>query len=683
MERSRIILVVFAVLFSMLMKMDRHPTATVYYISKQVGASNSNNGTSMATPWATVSKLNSVTLVPGDQVLFRRGDTWNEALVPNQSGSAGNPIIYDAYGSGSNPVFSGFTSLTSWTVVSGTLWSATLPAGASETMVTVNGAITSPGRFPNTGWLTMTTGGSSSFTTSHPNPDSYNDGNVVIKKRQWMIDKQKITSITSSGPSGGTINFTNTTGYPARTGWGFFFTDHPNTCDLQNEWYYQPGTPGSLFMRSSGNPSANNVKAAVLPTVLNINNKNYIKIQNLTFEGSTANLVEIEAGNGNQIISCDLRFAGKLGMNANYMINFLMSACNIYQTNYSGIDAIFGQYQKFVGNTFSYNGMKVELCGPHNKANHALWVNGDRNVMEYNHVYNIGYVGIDFSGSYDTCQYNYIHDFCQIATDGGGIYMSDEPDKFGRYIANNIVLRGLGPLEGSAYDNGAPASGFDDTYDIYLDEATGHVRVENNLGAYTNGGGMYFHRAANDTAVGNTFAYNLHHQMRAAEDLDENPQKIFNGVFNNNTLISGSADASLYSLYGAPSITSFFTQLNNNLLLKNSTSSKWVTVVQSYTTFTDHTIASFKSTYPVYNTTTLSAPTEFNSGMAEIFTNPTAAIVTLPLEGTYKKIDGTNYNSGSIALAPYGFAVMKRTGNLPVVNTTVNLKGRIIISNGP
>jgi hypothetical protein len=35
--------------------------------------------------------------------LFRRGDVWNESLIPASSGSSGNPITFDAYGSGAKP----------------------------------------------------------------------------------------------------------------------------------------------------------------------------------------------------------------------------------------------------------------------------------------------------------------------------------------------------------------------------------------------------------------------------------------------------------------------------------------------------------------------------------------------------------------------------------------------------
>ena len=46
---------------------------------------------------------------PGDNILFRRGDTWSEILTPQGSGNASSPIIYDAYGSGNLPIIDGGT----------------------------------------------------------------------------------------------------------------------------------------------------------------------------------------------------------------------------------------------------------------------------------------------------------------------------------------------------------------------------------------------------------------------------------------------------------------------------------------------------------------------------------------------------------------------------------------------
>ena len=70
---------------------------------------------------------------PGDSILFRRGDVWNESLAPASSGSAGNPITFDAYGTGAAPNLTGYYAVpaTAWEQVFGvaTAWKAQLPNG--------------------------------------------------------------------------------------------------------------------------------------------------------------------------------------------------------------------------------------------------------------------------------------------------------------------------------------------------------------------------------------------------------------------------------------------------------------------------------------------------------------------------------------------------------------------------
>lgn len=78
-----------------------------YYVAG-AGGSDTANGTSTGTPWATIAKVNSTALVPGDTVLFQRGQTFaNAALLCDNSGTSASRITFGAYGSGAKPIFDG------------------------------------------------------------------------------------------------------------------------------------------------------------------------------------------------------------------------------------------------------------------------------------------------------------------------------------------------------------------------------------------------------------------------------------------------------------------------------------------------------------------------------------------------------------------------------------------------
>ncbi len=89
--------------------------ATTYYVDATNGNDN-NTGLSQITAWQTISKVNSSNFSPGDNILFKRGEIWREALVVPSSGSSGNPITFDAYGSGNNPIISGRRLIPDWSI---------------------------------------------------------------------------------------------------------------------------------------------------------------------------------------------------------------------------------------------------------------------------------------------------------------------------------------------------------------------------------------------------------------------------------------------------------------------------------------------------------------------------------------------------------------------------------------
>ena len=78
---------------------------TTYFINNQTGSNCNDAGAhTQAQPWCSFGPINQVKfLSAGDQVLLARGGTWDEQLTLTGSGSATQPIILGAYGTGANP----------------------------------------------------------------------------------------------------------------------------------------------------------------------------------------------------------------------------------------------------------------------------------------------------------------------------------------------------------------------------------------------------------------------------------------------------------------------------------------------------------------------------------------------------------------------------------------------------
>jgi hypothetical protein len=73
--------------------------SATYYVS--VNGSDTASGTTGASAWRTVNRVNRASLVPGDSVLFQGGQTFSdETLMPSASGTSSAPILYSTYGTG-------------------------------------------------------------------------------------------------------------------------------------------------------------------------------------------------------------------------------------------------------------------------------------------------------------------------------------------------------------------------------------------------------------------------------------------------------------------------------------------------------------------------------------------------------------------------------------------------------
>lgn len=80
-------------------------SAATYYVDSGAG-SDSSAGSSSA-PWKSVTKVNGMSFYPGDQILFKRGGSWDTLLKPS-SGTSSASVSYGAYGTGNKPLIRGF-----------------------------------------------------------------------------------------------------------------------------------------------------------------------------------------------------------------------------------------------------------------------------------------------------------------------------------------------------------------------------------------------------------------------------------------------------------------------------------------------------------------------------------------------------------------------------------------------
>lgn len=96
-------LLILCMFFAISIVIQAEETGVTYYISSTDG-NDSNNGTSAGTPWKSLSKASSLAYGPGDKILLKSGDQWNETLfIQNSIGSSEQPILLSSYDVGDKP----------------------------------------------------------------------------------------------------------------------------------------------------------------------------------------------------------------------------------------------------------------------------------------------------------------------------------------------------------------------------------------------------------------------------------------------------------------------------------------------------------------------------------------------------------------------------------------------------
>ncbi len=242
------------------------PGSATYYVSSSQG-NDSNSGLSESSPFATIARVNALSLLPGDRVLLRCGDTWHaEQLILSESGTESDPIVFGSYpqGCADKPVLSGSRPIGGWAPDAGNVYRADLPAG--EFPLGINqlfrdGERLRLGRWPNLDapdagytFVDAHSAGSNQITDNELPALDWSGAIVHIKNIRWSMLSRQVTA-----SSGATLTLNEglsclVSGWADCEGWGYFINNHRSTLDQDGEWYYDPAARRVYLYSASGLP---------------------------------------------------------------------------------------------------------------------------------------------------------------------------------------------------------------------------------------------------------------------------------------------------------------------------------------------------------------------------------------------------------------------------------------------
>lgn len=484
---------------------------TTYYIASN--GSDNNTGRSVTSPFQTLAKVNSLALQPGDSVLFRRSDTFRGTLTIRRSGSAGRPIVYDAYGTGLKPVLSGSVPVTNWVGTSNNVWRASCPScGTVVTGLYRNDVGLPLGRYPNIdapnkGTLTIRAHTQRyQIFSQQPLPTTidWQGAEVVMRPTAWIIDRAVVDH-----QYGDALNLFNYSNYSPKDGSGFFFQNHPATLDKNGEWCYNATSKSfQLFVDSGVNPNNYTITATVSGRAVDIATVSYVSLRNLQLtQALNTNLYAINVSSLT-MTNLDLTNAGEDGaIVTGSGSNLTVENCTIYEANNNGLQ--IGSYRNITlrSNTLRHIGSVTGRGKSGDGQYNGLQSGATQNVLiESNRLDSIGYNGITFASN-TTIRKNIISNYCISKVDGGGIYAwnGNKNSMTDIVIDSNIIYASpgvRGKYETEDYSIG-----------IFLDDCVENVALKNNTIFGNTQWGVFLHANTNIIFTNNTLFDNYACQL--------------------------------------------------------------------------------------------------------------------------------------------------------------------------
>lgn len=627
------------------------------------------------TPWKTIEKLNTFTgLQPGDSIFFKRREFFYGTINSHSSGNPTKAIFFGSYGTGSNPVITGLTTISNWTLQGGNIYFAPLDV-PNLNMVIVNGTVQGMGRYPNSGYLSYeshvnNTGIRDNQLQAVPN---WTNAEVVIKKYRWIIDRHIITRHTGNLLTYNSLaSYGNNNAYTPVDGNGYFIQNHIGTLDQQGEWYYDAYNKKIYMYFAGGTPNTYNVKVSTQDKNAILNDRTNVDFRNLDFEG--ANTAGVSLINCQSITFTECNFLNQGGVSLYGGMLDYITVQNCYLKN-SLSNGIFFEYESHHctidnvtvenTNTISGSGRSGDGVGT------GISITGNNNIVKKNRVVNSGYNGIEFAGDNILVEKNFVDSFCVIKDDGGGIYTYQglTVTNSNRIVRNNIILNAVGAYAGAEsyyYEAYGKAAG------IYLDGYSNNVELTGNTVANGEWAGIFIHNNFAHRLLNNT-VFNTGRQLY----ISAYDGQVHNLVWRNNKLIAKTPAQStlLIETYVNNSIASMATA-DSNYYARPFEDSATISVDNRYSGgngLVGHTLTQWQSTYgeDVNSKKSPVSPVSYNDIVFAY--NSSTKNKTVALDGKYVDVEGNEY-AVSVTLEPYTSVVLMKRTNIPLPMRMLSLR---------
>lgn len=472
--------------------------------------------------------------ISNDQtILFNKGDTFEFGDYDITSSNN----IFDAYGSGADPIFTGSTDISglTWTSLGGGVYST--PMATNPKWIWISGLCA---KMASTARITINSRPSTTqISITHATVSGYTSivGSLLVAKVKNYQNSQAVTVTAYNGA--GVITIDQAIDDSGNV--DLVLLNYTEYFSGNSEWVWRSDT---LYVKAAASPSTLDIRAGAYDYAFKATNTTGVAtFQNIEFaEYWQFGIHTLDTDVVIDVNSCDFHDIRDSAVS----IKRFADGVNVSDNNFERIGAagIFmspGDNGTFNNNTFTNIGMQQNYGWPTWAYNTGAYVIrncaitvaavdidnptviGNANQFNYNVVTNVAYSGIQARSSNDQIKYNRVTDFMGRFDDGGGLYTYH----YGAYnqlsedieISNNIVSNNNNPSQGVGIycDNQTFAASvhhnviYNCGWGIMLNDGTSDHTVEDNI-VWDCGYGVQFSKGGSfflSTNVNNQFNRNI------------------------------------------------------------------------------------------------------------------------------------------------------------------------------
>ncbi len=423
-------------------------------------------------------------LPDGGITVWIRGGTYpltdTFELTQQDSGTAGSPIVYQAYRDEEVRIIGG-QQVTAWQPVTDPTilerldpharahaWQANLPAqditdfgeltarGFAKKMYPAglelffDGQPMTLARWPNEGWVTIAeVVDRVTFVYDGDRPQRWLNADDIWLHGYWSWDwADEYLKVASINPDKHEI----TLAAPHHYGLGgkhpdrrYYALNILEELDAPGEYYLDRNTGILYFWPPAPINEGHDLVSMLEEPMVRMQDVAYVTLRGLTIEVCRGTAVGIKEGSHNLLAGCTLRNIGKAAISIKGGTEHGVAGCDIYQTGDGGIRLSGGDRL-----TLTPGGHDV--CNNHihhysrwdRTYRPAMLISGVGNRIAHNLIHDAPHSAIILHGNEHVIEYNEIHNVCLETSDAGAFYIGRDYSERGNIVRYNFIHH-LGP----------------------------------------------------------------------------------------------------------------------------------------------------------------------------------------------------------------------------------------------